>query len=122
MKTLLEFMLAEPTCTSPTDVEGVGEAVGVLVGVGIGEGVGVLVGVGEGAGEGTGAGVGPVERQTEGCPLHANPICIWQLRQPGEGLLPVSQVSPPTISPSPHVGLQTPWLFTENPLLAHVIH
>lgn len=164
MKTLFEFMLAEPTCDSAAEGEGeggglgeglggfVGEGLGVLVGEGLGddgEGLGVLVGEGEGLGvdgegegglllllgegvglgvdgegegglllllgegvglgvDGEGLGAGPVERQTEGCPLHVNPGCIWQLRQPGEGLLPASQVSAPTISPSPQVGLHTP--------------
>lgn len=129
MKTLFEFMLAEPIWTSPAAGEGVGaggEGLDVFVGDGGFVGPGGLGVVGEGLGVGVlvgaGVGVGPEDRQIEGCPLQANPIRIWQLRHPGEELLPVSQVSPPTISPSPQMGLQTPWLFAENPRLAQAIH
>jgi hypothetical protein len=69
--------------------------------------------------EGVGA---AVDLQTEGCPAQVNPGWILQLRHPGVVLLPESQVSEPTINPSPQVGLQTPWLLAENPAVAHVIH
>ena len=108
MKTLLELMLALPTWTRGAAPAG---AVGVL-GV---EGV-------EGA-EGVGTeGVGAVDVQTEGCPEQVYPGWIWQPTHPGVGLFPASQVSDPTINPSPQTGLQTPWLLAEYPAVAQVVH
>ena len=47
-------------------------------------------------------GVTTLDRQIEGCPEQVHPLCVWQFWHPAEGLLPVSQVSVPRMSPSPH--------------------
>lgn len=52
MKTLLELILAEPTCESADDPEGEGG----------------------GEGEGVGGGAGAVDLQTDGCPEQVNPL------------------------------------------------
>lgn len=55
-----------------------------------------------------GVGAGVLDLQTEGCPLQINPVTTWQLTHPADAALPESQVSVPTIIPSPHLGAQTP--------------
>lgn len=91
MKTLLELMLVVPNWERAA-------AAGVGAGVGVGVVVVFLAGVGAGV----------LDLQTEGCPLQINPVTIWQLIHPADELLPASQVSDPTIIPSPHLGAQTP--------------
>lgn len=93
MKTLLELMLVVPNWASA--------AVVVLVFVVVVFVVGVVVVFLTGV-------AGVLDLQTEGWPLQINPVTIWQLTHPADGLLPASQVSDPTIIPSPHLGAQTP--------------
>lgn len=102
MKTLLELMLTVPTWDSAAEA-GMTTGGSVLVVV-------LVVGV---------AGVA-VDLQTEGWPLQTNPFCTWQLLQPAEEPLPVSQVSVPTMRPSPHFGVQAPCELGENPALVQV--
>lgn len=45
---------------------------------------------------------GVLDLQTEGCPEQVHPVWILQPEHPAEGMLPVSQVSVPTMRPSPH--------------------
>lgn len=73
-----------------------------LMGAGVGAGTGVM-------GAGAGATAGLLEAQTEGCPEQVQLAAIWQLMHPGEKFIPESQVYPPIIKPSPHVGVHTPW-------------
>lgn len=100
MKTLLELMLVVPNWARAAAVGGVVMFVGGFLGV-------VVLAAGVGA--------GVLDLQTEGCPLQINPVTIWQLTHPADELLPVSQVSDPTIMPSPHLGAQTPWALGANP-------
>ena len=90
IKTLFEFMFVVPTCDragSPAGAE-----LESVTGVGVGVGVGV----------------GAVDLQTDGCPLQMYPLCTLQLMHPGEVVLPLSQASVPTTSPSPQTAPQTP--------------
>lgn len=105
MKTLFELMLVVPTWARAADAVDWLLSLVVLGVVGAGVGVGVAV-----------------DLQTDGCPEQAYPVCIWQLEHPAEGVLPLSQVSLPTINPSPQVGLQTPCELAEYPVAAQVRH
>ena len=62
IKTLLEFMLVAPTCDSAGSPAGTELLAGLA-----GAGVEFVAGL-------AGAGVGAVDLQTEGCPLHTNPV------------------------------------------------
>jgi hypothetical protein len=70
----------------------------------------------------SGIGAGVFDLQIEGCPLQVNPLWILHWTHPGEDELPESHCSLPTISPSPHLGMQTPWVLGVNPVVAQVIH
>ena len=90
----------------------------MLGGVGVG-GVGVG-GVGVG---GVGVGVGGLGAlHIDGCPEQVYPCWIWQFLHPDENLFPVSQVSAPTMSPSPHLGVQTPAELGAYPWVEQVSH
>ncbi len=65
---------------------------------------------------------GAVDRHTDGCPLHVNPGWIRHDTHPADEVLPVSQVYEPTITPSPQIGMQTPWELAEYPASAQVRH
>lgn len=72
------------------------EVVGGLEGVtGVGAGV-------TGAGVTGAVGAGMLDLQIEGWPEQVHPLWILHPEHPGEGMLPVSQVSVPMMSPSPH--------------------
>jgi hypothetical protein len=91
IKTLFEFMFGVPTKVRAE----LGVGVGTTGTVGAGVGVVVFA-------------AGAVDLHTDGCPVHTNPVTIWQLRHPADCELPASQDSDPTIIPSPHLGIQTP--------------
>lgn len=110
MNTLFEFIFTFPNWAKEFWGEG---GIGLL-GLGAGVGVGVGAGVGDGA--------GAVDLQTEGCPLHINPVWILQPIHPAEDELPVSHVSVPTTIPSPHKGTQIPCELAVKPAVAQVMH
>jgi len=95
IKTLFELILAFPTWTNGSGLEAGGAA-----------GVGLL---------GVTGGTGTVDLQTDGCPVHSQFGWILHPTQPADDTLPVSQLYPATIIPSPQTGAQAPWELATYP-------
>lgn len=101
MKTLFELILAFPTWTNASTTSTTGGVTGVGVGVG---------------------GWGRTDLQVEGWPVQSQFGWILHPVQPGEVTLPVSQLYPVTIIPSPQTAAHYPWGFAANPASAQVVH